>query len=258
MSKKSKNSKKGDILEGGFDFDGWVDRGKFRKIIKVFFKELGRGKDYEKVESGIFRDAKEKFSESEFKNECNFRGLYISVFTMAMVGVSMKFHRFYGRYLINEIVDNEDFARRLERSMYTGVIDKAVKNNIDQEWESSEFVKLYRNKILAFVANLDGNSYIGNKEFLKRIQYGDYDIKTLGTISEKDWFPERHPNVINDSIRSIDLSAACSHFKCGKCKQSKTVYYELQTRSGDEAMCVFITCVATVNGVMCGNRWKMG
>jgi DNA-directed RNA polymerase subunit M/transcription elongation factor TFIIS len=36
-------------------------------------------------------------------------------------------------------------------------------------------------------------------------------------------------------------------FKCNKCRQYKTTYYEMQTRSADEPMTVFITChVCTV------------
>ncbi len=40
-------------------------------------------------------------------------------------------------------------------------------------------------------------------------------------------------------------------FKCGKCKQSKTRYYQMQTRSADEPMTTFITCA------VCGNKWKL-
>ena len=39
-------------------------------------------------------------------------------------------------------------------------------------------------------------------------------------------------------------------FKCGKCKQRNTTYFQMQTRSADEPMTTFITCKS------CGNRWK--
>jgi DNA-directed RNA polymerase subunit M/transcription elongation factor TFIIS len=39
-------------------------------------------------------------------------------------------------------------------------------------------------------------------------------------------------------------------FKCGKCKSKKTTYYQLQTRSADEPMTTYVTCMC------CGNRWK--
>lgn len=44
--------------------------------------------------------------------------------------------------------------------------------------------------------------------------------------------------------------ATTDQFKCGKCKQRKTQYYQMQTRSADEPMTTFVTCTN------CGNRWK--
>jgi transcription elongation factor S-II len=39
-------------------------------------------------------------------------------------------------------------------------------------------------------------------------------------------------------------------FTCGKCKGTKTTYFQMQTRSSDEPMTTFVTCVT------CNNRWK--
>ena len=47
-----------------------------------------------------------------------------------------------------------------------------------------------------------------------------------------------------------DNQAETDQFKCGKCYQRKCKYYQLQTRSADEPMTTFVTCVN------CGNRWK--
>jgi DNA-directed RNA polymerase subunit M/transcription elongation factor TFIIS len=39
-------------------------------------------------------------------------------------------------------------------------------------------------------------------------------------------------------------------FKCSKCKSQKTTYYQMQTRSADEPMTTFVTCLN------CSKRWK--
>jgi transcription elongation factor S-II len=39
-------------------------------------------------------------------------------------------------------------------------------------------------------------------------------------------------------------------FQCGKCKSKKTTYYQMQTRSADEPMTTYVTCLG------CNNRWK--
>ncbi len=44
---------------------------------------------------------------------------------------------------------------------------------------------------------------------------------------------------------------ASDMFRCNKCQQRKCTYYQMQTRSADEPMTSFITCLN------CGNRWKI-
>jgi transcription elongation factor S-II len=39
-------------------------------------------------------------------------------------------------------------------------------------------------------------------------------------------------------------------FTCGKCKGTQTTYFQMQTRSSDEPMTTFASCLS------CGNRWK--
>mmetsp|Transcript_28052 Transcript_28052/g.79282 ORF Transcript_28052/g.79282 Transcript_28052/m.79282 type:complete len:393 (-) Transcript_28052:262-1440(-) len=39
-------------------------------------------------------------------------------------------------------------------------------------------------------------------------------------------------------------------FTCGKCKGTRTTYFQMQTRSSDEPMTTFVTCLT------CSNRWK--
>ena len=47
-----------------------------------------------------------------------------------------------------------------------------------------------------------------------------------------------------------NLEAATDTFKCRKCHSKKCTYYQMQTRSADEPMTIFVTCIE------CGNRWK--
>ena len=47
----------------------------------------------------------------------------------------------------------------------------------------------------------------------------------------------------------IDPNAA-GEFTCSKCKSTKVTYYQMQTRSADEPMTVFLSCLK------CGKRWR--
>lgn len=43
---------------------------------------------------------------------------------------------------------------------------------------------------------------------------------------------------------------AGGEFTCRRCKGTKTTHYALQTRSADEPMTIFVTCLT------CGKRWR--
>lgn len=51
------------------------------------------------------------------------------------------------------------------------------------------------------------------------------------------------------AANGIDPNAG-GEFTCRKCKSTKTTHYQMQTRSADEPMTVFISCLK------CGNRWR--
>ena len=49
---------------------------------------------------------------------------------------------------------------------------------------------------------------------------------------------------------SPKIEASTDDFTCSKCKSKKCTFYQLQTRSADEPMTTFVTCIE------CGNRWR--
>ena len=48
-----------------------------------------------------------------------------------------------------------------------------------------------------------------------------------------------------------DNESETDMFQCGRCKQRKCKYFQMQTRSADEPMTTYVTCIN------CGHRWKM-
>ncbi|XP_057477219.1 transcription elongation factor TFIIS-like [Actinidia eriantha] len=53
-----------------------------------------------------------------------------------------------------------------------------------------------------------------------------------------------------DCERGAAPKATTDEFKCGRCGKKECTYYQLQTRSADEPMTTFVTCVN------CNNHWK--
>ncbi|KGG51962.1 transcription elongation factor [Mitosporidium daphniae] len=48
-----------------------------------------------------------------------------------------------------------------------------------------------------------------------------------------------------------DNESETDMFQCSRCKQRKCKYFQLQTRSADEPMTTYVTCIH------CGHRWRM-
>ena len=64
---------------------------------------------------------------------------------------------------------------------------------------------------------------------------------------------------VSNSLEFIDefenkfetnIEASTDTFTCRKCKSKKCTYMQIQTRSADEPMTLYVTCIE------CGNRWK--
>ena len=75
-------------------------------------------------------------------------------------------------------------------------------------------------------------------------------------LSVYDIFPDNWKELMDKKSKVDELKyklkpeAMTDQFKCRKCFSRSCSYYEVQTRSADEPMTQFITCLD------CKNRWK--
>jgi transcription elongation factor S-II len=152
----------------------------------------------------------------------------------------------------------EDLATELERSILQVVADQGVKENIDVDWNNRVFWNLYRSRCMSFYENLKGtSSYVGNREnWLEKLINGEVTPKSLAEMSAVDLCPARWKASIEKIIEaekklySKDQSAAIFMWCSGCKKKTKCDYYQMQTRSADEPMTTFVTCLE------CDRKWK--
>ncbi|KAJ6798635.1 transcription elongation factor TFIIS [Iris pallida] len=97
-----------------------------------------------------------------------------------------------------------------------------------------------------------------NPDFRRRVLLGDVKPDRLVDLAPEDMASDER-KLANKQIKDKALfeceragapKATTDQFKCGRCGQRKTTYYQLQTRSADEPMTTFVTCVN------CNNHWK--
>ncbi len=157
---------------------------------------------------------------------------------------------------IDEIVKEMSLSRNIEKSIYNQIIDESKQKYIQRSWKNQIFKKMYLSKIISIYSNLKVDSYIGNKEFLIKIKGGEIPVNNIGNISNIDIFPEKWKDLINKQVKQDEKlndykpEAMTDIFKCRKCGSRDCSYYEVQTRSADEPMTQFITCLK------CNTRWR--
>ena len=145
-------------------------------------------------------------------------------------------------------------ALNLERGIFNYVLQQSSLTN--KTWDP-KFQSAYINRAVTIYTNLNPESYIKNRNLLKRLldkQINEFELCNFGS---GDMFPERYNQIVEKySDKNAGLAPkpmmpdTDSMFKCGRCKKYKTTYYQLQTRSADEAATTFVTCLN------CNNRWK--
>lgn len=145
-------------------------------------------------------------------------------------------------------------ALNIERGIFNYVLDKQYMKE-SRVWNVN-FKNLYINRAVVIYSNLNPNSYLRNTNLLKRILNKQLNEFQLCYYEPKDMFPEKWNELMKDYEQDLSMQICQDDtnvegiFKCGKCKTRKTVYTQMQTRSADEPLTTFVTCLN------CSNRWK--
>jgi transcription elongation factor S-II len=150
----------------------------------------------------------------------------------------------------------ENKGKNLESSIFNWTILEAKKRRVVRQWSNPIFTQLYMDRFKTIYFNVNPNTYVKNKYLLEKLRSGEIKASSFTTITHQEMNPEMWKKMIEDKIKrdkskyEINMEASTDQFKCFKCKKNKCTYYELQTRSADEPMTTFVSCLN------CGNRWK--
>jgi len=141
-------------------------------------------------------------------------------------------------------------ALNLEKGIYNYSIKQATERNIVKKWDNPYFTHLYIDRLRTIFCNLK------NPDLKARVMSKNIKPHELAFMTHQEMSPEKWQRLIDDKkIRDENkyapkLEASTDNFTCRKCKSKECSYYQLQTRSADEPMTTFVTCIK------CGNRWK--
>lgn len=158
---------------------------------------------------------------------------------------------------LQNLVSNKQLAIDIEAGIYEYTINYLTeKGVVDHRFENAIFSKIYSSTLISNYINLDKKSYIKNTRLLGRLKKKEFDPKTLAMMTREYKFPEHWKPYTDEKLKrdkalyETRTETATDTFKCSRCRKRKCTYYQLQTRSADEPMTTFVTCLN------CGKRWK--
>ena len=142
-------------------------------------------------------------------------------------------------------------ATNVEKAVYNWAIKEATNQRIVKTWANTFFVQLYTNRLRSIYANITANPGL-----LERIISGDLTPQVMEHITHYEMRPDHWDPLIQEktakynSLFEEKVEANTEAYTCRKCKSSRCNYFQLQTRSCDEPMTIFVRCLN------CGNRWR--
>lgn len=150
---------------------------------------------------------------------------------------------------LNEKINNEKHSSNLEKGIFNYSLKEADQRKVLKKWDNRHFIQIYLDRLRSIYFNLSNS-------LIKQINEETIKAHTIAFMTHQELYPEKWEQLINAKIKrdkykfETNVEAATDTFKCRKCKTNKCTYYQMQTRSADEPMTTFVTCIE------CGNRWK--
>ena len=148
------------------------------------------------------------------------------------------------------LLKNNNIASNLEKGIYNYCIKEATKKNIVKKWDNSYFVTLYTDRLRCVYINLK------NEELLNKIINKNILAHEVAFMTHQEMLPHKWDKLLevkkerDENKYTPKIEVSTDNFTCRKCKSKRCTYYQLQTRSADEPMTTFVTCLE------CTTRWK--
>ena len=139
-------------------------------------------------------------------------------------------------------------ASNMEKGIYNWTVSEANSRKIVKKWSNKFFVLIYRDRFRSIWSNIDG--------FIDKINKREIKPQTVAFMTHQElnpvkWEESIQRKILRDKSKyETNIESASDSFKCRKCHLNKTIHYQLQTRSADEPMTTFVTCIN------CGARWR--
>ena len=153
------------------------------------------------------------------------------------------------------IFTSEAQYKNAEKSIFTWTVQQTKRLGEVPAWENRSFRWRYKHRVAHVLFNLKKSptlvTDIGAKKIAARDLGGLTAVQMwpVGPQSQAE-FRAKQKELAIESAKAKQDEDYEGMFKCRKCNSKKTTYYQMQTRSADEPMTTYVTCMD------CSTKWK--
>jgi len=146
--------------------------------------------------------------------------------------------------------DCEAITRRLRRGLDLTVIEEAASAGIPNNIQDQAFKNLYAAHYMKLISNLDpaNGAHLLNLIFDNKIE----PVK-VAAMTSAEMNPSANAHIREELDIRLQQKVELKHstaYRCSKCKEKRTTYYETQNRAADEQSTINLKCLK------CGHTWR--
>ena len=153
---------------------------------------------------------------------------------------------------LSKFFTSQGVVKNLEK----GILNSCVRKCKEPAWDNNVFREMYKQKYMSIMVALAEP----RNDLVAKIIDGSVKTEDVARMEPDQLWPtgpyalEKQRLLAKSLIKLRNAHEVPADFvgmfKCGKCKSERTTYYQLQTRSADEPMTTFVTCLD------CSNRFR--
>jgi len=143
---------------------------------------------------------------------------------------------------LRDLVHKKFESEEIEKAILNRCVNDAQKWFVDIDWNNAVFVDMYRSRAVSLYPYREMAANLTPTEFVD---------STAVDLNPKRWKEMIQKIIDKEKAMYSKKSTASIFMHCSSCKKkTRCDYYQLQTRSADEPMTTFVTCLE------CDKRWK--